>query len=176
MMKQLLQISALAAGLLVVGCQTETQPESKLEDKSGPYDHFFFQRSYPDAAMDIVAFDKASDKVRNSLSNQVQKNISGNWTSQGPGNIGGRFNCLAVHPDDEMMYNECMSKPSTQISDDLLAIHTYDVDSHVQSNEAVLFSLSKFGNRGYTPPNSAVIGAMPPGSSSSVLASASCNH
>lgn len=102
MMKQLLQISALAAGLLVVGCQTETQPESKLEDKSGPYDHFFFQRSYPDAAMDIVAFDKASDKVRKSLSNQVQKNISGNWTSQGPGNIGGRFNCLAVHPDDEM--------------------------------------------------------------------------
>lgn len=59
--------------------------------------------------------------------------------------------------------SDCTSKSPTQISlDDLLAIHTYDVDSHVQPNEAVLHSLSRFGKRVHVPPNVAVFGAMPP--------------
>lgn len=59
---------------------------------------------------------------------------------------------------------------------ELLAIHTYDVESGVQPNEAILNGLQKmrFRARLLGSHNSAVLGAMTPGSSSSKLLLASC--
>lgn len=88
--------------LALASCKTDTTSTSMLDDKSAPSDQFYFQRSYPETSMDMVAFDEASEKVRKSMASNAQKSISGSWTAQGPGNIGGRFNCVVVHPDDEM--------------------------------------------------------------------------
>lgn len=102
-MKQLFFIPILILSVIISGCDTEPVSQSKLDEKSEPFDHFHFQRAYPDQAMDVAQMDKAANEIRKSLSGNATKSIEGSWTSQGPGNIGGRFNCLAVHPDDDMV-------------------------------------------------------------------------
>jgi hypothetical protein len=68
----------------------------------------------------------------------------------------------------------CMNVRVQAISPSEFLSAQSDGDS-LQPNKTVLNGLSKFGNGASALPNSAVIGAKPPGSSS-VLASASCNH
>ena len=59
---------------------------------------------------------------------------------------------------------------------ELAAIHAFDVNSNMPPNKTVRNAMNKFGKGASASPNSAVIGAMPPGCCASVLASASCNH
>jgi len=77
----------------------------------------------------------------------------------------------------ELAFDGSPDKSSNQHSmHEFLAIHTYDVESGVQPNEAILNSLRKMGSRArfFGSHNSAVFGAMTPGSSSSKLLLASC--
>lgn len=80
---------------------------SKLDKKSQPNDMFAFQRSYPDADFDWKGWAKALVDARLDEQAVQERNASGcsvntgNWTLQGPGNIGGRVNTLAVKPGDE---------------------------------------------------------------------------
>lgn len=64
-----------------------------------PNEHMLLLRSYPDAQFDFEAFQNAqmSAYVANQ-NNQSKSSRSISWNIEGPGNIGGRFNCLAVHP------------------------------------------------------------------------------
>jgi hypothetical protein len=85
--------------------------------------------------------------------------------------------------------NKCVHEPvhdTESHNDDYADLESSEDDSDdefverlgrdsLQPNKTVLNGLSKFGNGASALPNSAVIGAKPPGSSS-VLASASCNH
>ena len=64
-----------------------------------PNERMLLQRSYPDKQFDFIAFHKAQMKVYNTnFKNQTKSISSLTWNVEGPGNIGGRFNCLAVHP------------------------------------------------------------------------------
>jgi len=101
-MKSILYFSIACSLIALTGCHEDAKKTTKLEDKSAPFDQFYFQRSYPDNTLDMEAFDAASEIVRKSLAGNSQKNIDGSWTAQGPGNIGGRFNCVVVHPEDEL--------------------------------------------------------------------------
>ena len=75
-MKSILYFSIAYSLIALTGCQEDIEKPSKFEDKSAPFDQFYFQRSYPDNHLDMVAFDSASEKMRKSLSGNSQKNIS----------------------------------------------------------------------------------------------------
>lgn len=76
------------------------EEETKPADKLGPSELFFLDRNYPDAEPDpeifrtklrqAMAFDRATERTNRGLDFP--------WTLQGPGNIGGRVNAIAVHP------------------------------------------------------------------------------
>lgn len=73
---------------------------------------------------------------------------------------------------------DCMYTHTEQISvHELLAIHTHDVDSGVQPNEAMLNSLRKIGSRARFPGsrNLAFFGAKHPGCHFFEMSSAACN-
>ncbi len=85
----------------------ETKTPDKLDIKHGPSEEFFLQRMNPDGQFSMKAFTKGltqakEDAIEISRSNSGFEN---EWTVQGPGNIGGRINTIAVHPQNEnIMY------------------------------------------------------------------------
>ena len=87
----------LLGSLFLLQKETVYQEKTFLEEKHEPFDHFYFQRSYPDLQMDYVAFNAAFKKIREHQ--RVQKtSMSGQWLLEGPTNIGGRINAIEVHP------------------------------------------------------------------------------
>ncbi len=90
--------------------QSDKPDEKKIpvvaSDKNGPTDiddYFFIQRTYPDERFALMAYDHA---IKQALSEWKQASGSRagaawNWTLEGPTNIGGRINCLAVDPADQ---------------------------------------------------------------------------
>ncbi|HRI58083.1 MAG TPA: hypothetical protein PK228_00080 [Saprospiraceae bacterium] len=94
--------------LSILSCQkTTTVERDKLNEKSEPYEMFSFQRSYPDRDFDWKGWRKAIVATRRASASLQERGVSGcnvntsDWTIQGPGNIGGRVNTLAVKPGDE---------------------------------------------------------------------------
>lgn len=76
-----------------------------LATKAAPHDLFLIQRSYPDRDFDAQGWQKAMRRARQTEAVQERDNsCSGtlaDWTLQGPANIAGRVNTLAVKPDQE---------------------------------------------------------------------------
>jgi photosystem II stability/assembly factor-like uncharacterized protein len=72
---------------------------SKLESKMQPSDWFFMQRSYPDAKPNIEAYKNALASIQTHWKSSRQ-GVNTPWTVEGPGNIGGRINCIAIHPNN----------------------------------------------------------------------------
>lgn len=80
-----------------------------LNRKSEPYDHATFQRTWPDTVFNWNAWRSTlqnikttADVAERSLSPCDQTSVStAPWTLQGPSNVAGRVNTLAVKPDDE---------------------------------------------------------------------------
>ncbi|MBV6440188.1 MAG: Ycf48-like protein [Saprospiraceae bacterium] len=98
----------ILALLSILSCQpTATVKKDKLAEKAEPNEMFSFQRSYPDRDFDWKGWRKAIVAARNEAISVQERSVSGcsgnasDWTQQGPGNIGGRVNTLAVKPDDE---------------------------------------------------------------------------
>lgn len=92
--------------IVLFSCGKNNLPKrDKLSEKSEPYDHFSFQRSYPDNSFDWRAWRKTVQQTRVSETAQSRGFNCGtnltNWTQQGPMNIGARCNTLAAKPDDE---------------------------------------------------------------------------
>lgn len=94
--------------LSILSCQkTTTAGRDKLSEKAEPNDVFSFQRSYPDRDFDWKGWRKAIASARQTSAVVQDRNNPGcagnasDWTLQGPGNIGGRVNTLAVKPGDE---------------------------------------------------------------------------
>ena len=80
-----------------------SEKENDVEDVS---EQFFLQRSFPDDVFDFTAYDKA---IRQALKDaQPHRSTSGfddAWVVEGPNNIGGRFNVMAINPtDNNIMY------------------------------------------------------------------------
>ena len=70
----------------------------QLEKKMAPADHFFLQRSWPDISFDYRAYEHALSVARRRQTHTLSTRGDNSWTTQGPGNIGGRINTIATHP------------------------------------------------------------------------------
>ena len=70
--------------------------------KFKPWESASFKWSYPDATWDAHAADKALGYVIKPFEDLedagITRGIGGDWRMEGPGNIGGRFNTVAVDP------------------------------------------------------------------------------
>ncbi|MCB9329613.1 MAG: T9SS type A sorting domain-containing protein [Lewinellaceae bacterium] len=91
-----------------VSCHHRDMEHSdKLQQKAEPYDQFSFQRSYPDRDFDWKGWRKRMASLRLNFTKSLSENswaengANPNWTLQGPGNVAGRINTLAIHPEDE---------------------------------------------------------------------------
>ncbi|MGB6037834.1 MAG: hypothetical protein WBG42_16285, partial [Cryomorphaceae bacterium] len=76
------------------------EPSNKLDEKYAPYEHFYFQRSFPDSTVDHQLLLKSVEEARKNYGSNRAKEIDTEWIQEGPFNIGGRINTIAVHPDD----------------------------------------------------------------------------
>ncbi|MEO8148918.1 MAG: T9SS type A sorting domain-containing protein [Bacteroidia bacterium] len=112
-MEQLFTKSIL--GLFTLFCFF-LSPEKKFSEREEPKklvsdadEQFYMQRSYPDSTFDLPAYEAALNEVRLQVKNTAAKNSSvASWTYEGPGNIGGRINCIAVDPGNHnIIYAGC---------------------------------------------------------------------
>lgn len=80
----------------------ESKEENETEDLFAPYEFFDFERSYPYAKPDVVAMRKVMEDIAATAIGPVKAGNPFNeqWQVEGPGNIGGRINCIAVHPQN----------------------------------------------------------------------------
>jgi photosystem II stability/assembly factor-like uncharacterized protein len=107
-MRYSLLILALAL-LAVLSCkQPKSDPKADaIQRKTEPYDQFSFQRSYPYPTFDDAGWRKQIVSLRADFIKSLEKKGSAarspaaDWTLQGPGNVAGRVNTLAVHPSNE---------------------------------------------------------------------------
>ena len=103
-MKRILPALAIAL-LLTAFCNFfpgENEEKEANENINAPHDWFMQQRSWPDATFDVDAFKQAMDIARNgrAMYKNLPSGFSRGWTLQGPTNIGGRLNTIAVDPTD----------------------------------------------------------------------------
>lgn len=64
----------------------------------------FLMRAYPDDYINQEAYDNALQKAKDLWLNQnSERGSNGKWLTQGPFNIGGRVNTIAVHPQNEQI-------------------------------------------------------------------------
>ncbi|MBL7883842.1 MAG: hypothetical protein JNL69_07215, partial [Bacteroidia bacterium] len=105
-MKKFLGIILIAAifSAVFINISSETVIRKKAIFKKGsenimePHERMMAIRSYPDNEFDFKAYQKA---VLNGFDNSLSSSrapFSLTWNVEGPGNIGGRFNCTAVNP------------------------------------------------------------------------------
>ncbi len=85
----------------------ETLPERphKSPDHKHEYnDYFFATRAYPDKAFDFLTYEKNLNTIKEQINDPTFKAnmpFSDEWRVEGPYNIGGRINAIAVDPFDE---------------------------------------------------------------------------
>lgn len=92
----------LFVATVLASCSDQNCSE-RLEgnDKFEPYLYMHQIRSYPDQKLDMSEFDRVMKKAQYHRDHQTTgKSTNIPWTQEGPTNIGGRLNCVAVHPDD----------------------------------------------------------------------------
>lgn len=100
-------IFVLIALLALAACHRNQLPQrDRLAEKTEPYDFFAFQRSYPDPHFDWNTWRQALRHAREADVAVADRSGCGSsnptaWTLQGPSNVAGRVNTLAVKPDNE---------------------------------------------------------------------------
>lgn len=79
---------------------TKKEEEPKDPNKLYPQELFFLDRNYPDFNIPGNLFQRRlTDAIRHDARNpSAHRGLDHPWTVQGPGNIGGRVNTIAVHP------------------------------------------------------------------------------
>jgi photosystem II stability/assembly factor-like uncharacterized protein len=91
--------------------QSNQVPNNTPDRKFEPNDHFWQVRAFPDSIMDIAGFHAAMQIAREQeeLSrNQPLQGFEAQWRLEGPVNIAGRVNTIAVHPKDRrIIYAGC---------------------------------------------------------------------
>src|ERR1044072_7847453 len=110
MKKSLYAVAILAvATLSFVSSEREREEAFREEEHSPeePYEAFMMQRIYPNETFEVNTYKAALQDAHDQYATQRHDNTAmvGNWQLEGPGNIGGRFNCLAVDPTNaNVMY------------------------------------------------------------------------
>ena len=81
--------------------------------KAKPWEAATFKWSYPNEVWDVHEADEALSLVQKHFEDLeeagIERTIGGDWRLEGPANIGGRFNAIAVDPFDEnnMLAGSC---------------------------------------------------------------------
>jgi len=92
-----LSVLVIASLFLLLGaCQQETFEKGQLSIIEGlkPADQYFVGRNYPNIGEGDISYKKA---VSQALKTIKKRNNNTPWTIEGPHNIGGRINCIAIH-------------------------------------------------------------------------------
>jgi len=74
--------------------------KSDKENIMQPNERMLLQRSYPDAEFDYKAYHKALNTEYQHIYSASYRGPSLSWYVEGPGNIGGRFNCVVADPNN----------------------------------------------------------------------------
>ncbi len=100
---------------LVAGCMNKKEPASlpvktdqkefvKSKKQSGltPQELFFYDRNYPEYIIEKDLFQERLTRLirHDAAATRSKRGLDHPWTIQGPGNIGGRVNAIAVDPTD----------------------------------------------------------------------------
>ena len=92
--------AALALGMLMASGLADrpdsTPASDKLADKSAPMEHFYLQRTMPGQELDLREFTRVMDLAADGAAPTRTTDLP--WKQEGPLNIGGRLNCIAIHP------------------------------------------------------------------------------
>ena len=103
---------ALLLCLLQVSCfNSHTPVASQVPadpqmDKLQAFDQFFVQRAFPEDQIDLKSYTQTLRQVAASASvndRSAPMGFDSDWTTQGPGNLGGRVNTIAIHPFDKQI-------------------------------------------------------------------------
>lgn len=106
-MKNILSLLSASFLLLLVFSCNEVEQEklsnNKLDSKHGPAEEFFLQRMDPDGNFATKAYTEGlrEAKEKAAVRDRSLNGFDQEWTVQGPGNLGGRANTLAINPDNE---------------------------------------------------------------------------
>src|SRR4051812_597543 len=99
-LKILFSFIAVALGAAFTVFLNGSKEKKEIENKEGPSEHFAFMRSYPDAALDIKAYNNMLRDAKSGLAQARLQNVL-SWQQEGPTNIGGRITALAIHPTNQ---------------------------------------------------------------------------
>lgn len=109
----LIVILFFAAGAIIISFHVKENKavatHESESDLSAPSEHFFLVRSYPDAVFDYKGYEQAMTQTKQLADEQkLRKSTQTSWVLEGPGNIGGRVNVIAVHPTNQnIMFAGC---------------------------------------------------------------------
>lgn len=79
--------------------EVNNEESGPLREGYGPAEHFYQIRSFPDASFDRTAFKEALAEAKSMKKTSASAGNSP-WTLEGPTNIGGRINAVAVDPNN----------------------------------------------------------------------------
>lgn len=96
----------LIASALLLGISTYTsensltpQARAKIFQKNVPAQHLMAARNYPYKTTDYAGIRQSQEMAQSRMnSRNTSPGLDASWTIQGPTNIGGRINTIAVHP------------------------------------------------------------------------------
>lgn len=102
----------VAALVLYWPFQSEAIPSESTDSKSFqnedvkspvPNDHWYRVRSYPDGFNEELYLEQLEVVKQHAWASSQTRSVvlDNSWVQEGPGNIGGRFNCLAMSPTDQ---------------------------------------------------------------------------
>src|SRR5690606_10857260 len=80
----------------------EDQEIGKAGDRLGPNELFYLDRNYPQATFNERTYLSRLERqmALDARTPRSRRGLDHPWTIEGPGNLGGRVNAIAVHPDD----------------------------------------------------------------------------
>ena len=86
---------------------TKHAKNSEHENHEAPFEYFATMRSFPDAALDMKAYNQMLSNAAFDFS-QSKSSSTLTWQQEGPTNIGGRISCLKIHPTNQnIMFAGC---------------------------------------------------------------------
>ena len=79
--------------------------EAESNGQFEPNEQFFFDRNYPDTILQVEHFGQLLEALKDYDRNtpRSRRGLESPWTLQGPGNIGGRINTIAIKPNDQQV-------------------------------------------------------------------------
>jgi photosystem II stability/assembly factor-like uncharacterized protein len=103
---KILKLLFLSVLLIFTRCtlMNDSNVENLLIEKLYPSEDHFLLKQYPEKKFNIDAYDKSLNAVKEFDNRNGTQRNTGVWQVQGPGNIGARANCIAIHPfNDKIM-------------------------------------------------------------------------